>query len=146
MLKSALGDRIKEKTDYKEEDTGNEEVESGNYETLSQHSDSIMECGPKKRRPGTYPREARRNTSQGTTEALSHVYNDWLCHFKYFRNVYERIKNNTYITVSSPIIFAFVLRSPLSFPQAHSFSFSQRNYSLKVGIFFLIPVFYFQFY
>ncbi|XP_032945750.1 centrosomal protein of 95 kDa isoform X2 [Rhinolophus ferrumequinum] len=52
MLKSALGDRIKEKTDYKEEDTGNEEVESGNYETLSQHSDSIMECGPKKRRPG----------------------------------------------------------------------------------------------
>lgn len=52
MLKSALGDRIKEKTDYKEDDTGNEEVESGNYETLSQHSDSIMECGPKKRRPG----------------------------------------------------------------------------------------------
>ncbi|XP_019493282.1 PREDICTED: centrosomal protein of 95 kDa isoform X2 [Hipposideros armiger] len=52
MLKSALGDRIKEKTDYKEDDTGNEEVESGNYETLSQHSDSIMECGRKKRRPG----------------------------------------------------------------------------------------------
>ncbi|XP_054429011.1 centrosomal protein of 95 kDa isoform X1 [Pteronotus mesoamericanus] len=52
MLKSALGGRIKEKTDHKE-DTGNEEVESGN-ETLSQHSDSIMEYGPKKRRPGTY--------------------------------------------------------------------------------------------
>ncbi|XP_070083143.1 centrosomal protein of 95 kDa isoform X3 [Equus caballus] len=52
MLKSALGDRIKEKTDYEEENIGNEEVESGNDETLSQHSDSIMECGPKKRRPG----------------------------------------------------------------------------------------------
>ncbi|KAM5306277.1 centrosomal protein of 95 kDa isoform 2-T2 [Glossophaga mutica] len=51
MLKSALGDRIKEKTDHKEEDSRNEEVESEN-ETLSQHSDSIMERGPKKRRPG----------------------------------------------------------------------------------------------
>ncbi|XP_036983854.2 centrosomal protein of 95 kDa isoform X2 [Artibeus jamaicensis] len=51
MLKSALGDRIKEKTDHKEEDTRSEEVESGN-ETLSQHSDSVMERGPKKRRPG----------------------------------------------------------------------------------------------
>ncbi|XP_036124159.1 centrosomal protein of 95 kDa isoform X2 [Molossus molossus] len=51
MLKSALGDRIKEKTHH-EEDTGNEEMESGNYETLSQHSDSIMECGQKKQRPG----------------------------------------------------------------------------------------------
>lgn len=67
MLKSALGVRIKEKTDYTEEDTGNEEVESGNYETLSQHSDSIMECRLKKQRPGTYPREARMRTSQGTT-------------------------------------------------------------------------------
>lgn len=45
MLKSALGNRIREKTDYEEEDTGNEE-------TLSQHSDSIMERGPMKRRPG----------------------------------------------------------------------------------------------
>ncbi|KAM6163174.1 centrosomal protein of 95 kDa [Rhynchocyon petersi] len=52
MLKSALGDRIKEKTEYQEEDAGNEEAESGNAETLSQHSDSIMECGPKKPRPG----------------------------------------------------------------------------------------------
>ncbi|ELK12457.1 Coiled-coil domain-containing protein 45 [Pteropus alecto] len=52
MLKSALGVRIKEKTDYTEEETGNEEVESGNYETLSQHSDSIMECRLKKQRPG----------------------------------------------------------------------------------------------
>ncbi|XP_025855375.1 centrosomal protein of 95 kDa [Vulpes vulpes] len=52
MLKSALGDRIKEKTDYKEDDIGNEEMESGKDETLSQHSDSIMECGSKKRRPG----------------------------------------------------------------------------------------------
>ncbi|XP_041579946.1 centrosomal protein of 95 kDa isoform X2 [Vulpes lagopus] len=52
MLKSALGDRIKEKTDYKEDDIGNEEMESRKDETLSQHSDSIMECGSKKRRPG----------------------------------------------------------------------------------------------
>ncbi|XP_007958094.1 centrosomal protein of 95 kDa [Orycteropus afer afer] len=52
MLKSALGDRIKEKTADEEEDAGNEEVERGNVETLSQHSDSIMECWPKKRRPG----------------------------------------------------------------------------------------------
>ncbi|XP_062936364.1 centrosomal protein of 95 kDa isoform X2 [Cynocephalus volans] len=51
MLKSALGDRIKEKTDHKE-DIGNEEAENGNAETLSQHSDSIVECGPKKPRPG----------------------------------------------------------------------------------------------
>ncbi|XP_014408500.2 centrosomal protein of 95 kDa isoform X3 [Camelus ferus] len=52
MLKSALGDQIKEKAGYEEENTVNEEVESGDDETLSQHSDSIMECGPKKRRPG----------------------------------------------------------------------------------------------
>uniref|UniRef100_A0A8C9JTV1 Centrosomal protein 95 n=1 Tax=Panthera tigris altaica TaxID=74533 RepID=A0A8C9JTV1_PANTA len=52
MLKSALGDRIQEKTGYEEDDIGNEEMESGNDETLSQHSDSIMEYGPKKRRPG----------------------------------------------------------------------------------------------
>lgn len=56
MLKSALGDRIKEKTSFEEEDIGNEEVESGNDETLSQHSDSIVEYGPKKQRPGTYLR------------------------------------------------------------------------------------------
>ncbi|XP_058417362.1 centrosomal protein of 95 kDa isoform X3 [Diceros bicornis minor] len=52
MLRSALGDRIKEKTDYEEENIGNEELERGNDETVSQHSDSIVECGPKKRRPG----------------------------------------------------------------------------------------------
>ncbi|XP_049717426.1 centrosomal protein of 95 kDa [Elephas maximus indicus] len=59
MLKSALGDRIKEKTEQEEGDAGagneeveNEEVESGNAETLSQYSDSIMEYGPKKLRPG----------------------------------------------------------------------------------------------
>ncbi|KAF0873645.1 CEP95 protein, partial [Crocuta crocuta] len=52
MLKSALGDRIKEKTNYEEDSIRNEELESGYDETLSQHSDSIMECGPKKRRPG----------------------------------------------------------------------------------------------
>ncbi|KAM9209508.1 centrosomal protein of 95 kDa [Dugong dugon] len=59
MLKSALGDRIKEKTEHEEEDAGagNEEVEngevgSGSAETLSQYSDSIMDYGPKKLRPG----------------------------------------------------------------------------------------------
>ncbi|XP_045155598.1 centrosomal protein of 95 kDa isoform X2 [Echinops telfairi] len=52
MLKSALGDRMEEKTDYEVKEAGNEEVETGNAETLSQHSDSVMECGPKKPRPG----------------------------------------------------------------------------------------------
>uniref|UniRef100_G3RZL9 Centrosomal protein 95 n=1 Tax=Gorilla gorilla gorilla TaxID=9595 RepID=G3RZL9_GORGO len=52
MLKSALGDRIKDKTDHKEENTGNEEVEDGTEETLSQHSDGIVEYVPKKSRPG----------------------------------------------------------------------------------------------
>ncbi|XP_077019702.1 centrosomal protein of 95 kDa [Tamandua tetradactyla] len=52
MLKSALGNHIKEKTHYKEEDAGNEEVECGHDEALSQHSDSIMEYGPKKLRTG----------------------------------------------------------------------------------------------
>uniref|UniRef100_M3ZBE2 Centrosomal protein 95 n=1 Tax=Nomascus leucogenys TaxID=61853 RepID=M3ZBE2_NOMLE len=52
MLKSALGDRIKEKTDHKEENIGNEEVEDGTEETLSQHSDGIVEYGPKNSRPG----------------------------------------------------------------------------------------------
>uniref|UniRef100_A0AAA9TD44 Centrosomal protein 95 n=2 Tax=Bos taurus TaxID=9913 RepID=A0AAA9TD44_BOVIN len=51
MLKSALGDRMKEKTGS-EENIGNEEVGSGNDETLSQHSDGIVEYGPKKPRPG----------------------------------------------------------------------------------------------
>lgn len=60
MLKSALGDRIKEKTHHKDDDTGNEEVEDGTEETLSQHSDGIVEYGPKKTRPGTYPRETER--------------------------------------------------------------------------------------
>ncbi|XP_058140520.1 centrosomal protein of 95 kDa isoform X2 [Dasypus novemcinctus] len=52
MLKSALGDRIKEKTHSEGEDAGKEEMESGNDEALSQHSDSIMECGPKKLKQG----------------------------------------------------------------------------------------------
>uniref|UniRef100_A0A8C3YPU2 Centrosomal protein 95 n=1 Tax=Catagonus wagneri TaxID=51154 RepID=A0A8C3YPU2_9CETA len=52
MLKSALGDRVKEKTGGEEEDVGNGDMENGNDETLSQHSDSIMEYGPKKQRPG----------------------------------------------------------------------------------------------
>uniref|UniRef100_A0A8C9LJR3 Centrosomal protein 95 n=1 Tax=Piliocolobus tephrosceles TaxID=591936 RepID=A0A8C9LJR3_9PRIM len=67
MLKSALGDRIKEKTDHKEEDTGNEEVEDGTEETLSQHSDGIVEYGPKKSRPAfteAFERELRRHKVQ----------------------------------------------------------------------------------
>ncbi|XP_011229705.1 centrosomal protein of 95 kDa isoform X1 [Ailuropoda melanoleuca] len=65
MLKSALGDRIKEKTDYEEDSIGNEELESKKDETLSQHSDSIMEYGPKKRRPGlpTHRRPPFRSSS-----------------------------------------------------------------------------------
>ncbi|XP_029783329.1 centrosomal protein of 95 kDa isoform X2 [Suricata suricatta] len=59
MLKSALGDRIKEKTGYEEDNIGDEEMESGNEDTLSQHSDSIMECGPKKQRPGTSRHRSR---------------------------------------------------------------------------------------
>ncbi|XP_004870293.1 centrosomal protein of 95 kDa isoform X2 [Heterocephalus glaber] len=50
MLKSALGHQIKEKTDHKE-DSGKKE-DSSDEGTLSQHSDSVMECGPKKLRPG----------------------------------------------------------------------------------------------
>ncbi|XP_023569695.1 centrosomal protein of 95 kDa isoform X2 [Octodon degus] len=50
MLKSALGHQIKEKVDHKE-DTEKEE-DHGDEETLSQHSDSVVECGPKKLRPG----------------------------------------------------------------------------------------------
>ncbi|XP_005402221.1 PREDICTED: centrosomal protein of 95 kDa isoform X2 [Chinchilla lanigera] len=50
MLKSALGHQIKEKLEHKE-DAGKKE-DSGDEETLSQHSDSIMERGPKKLRPG----------------------------------------------------------------------------------------------
>lgn len=94
MLKSALGDRIREKTDHREEDTRNEEVESGN-ETLSQHSDSIMERGPKKRRPGTSPFQVGQDEDRvGGHLGTSCVYNDWLSHLKYFRNI-KMIRNNT---------------------------------------------------
>lgn len=100
MLKSALGDRIKEKTDHEKEDTGNEEVESGN-ETLSQHSDSIMEHGPKKRRPGTSLSHIGQDEDRlGSHLGTSCVCNDWLSHLKYFRNT-QMIKNNI-IPVSSP--------------------------------------------
>ncbi|KAM5273366.1 centrosomal protein of 95 kDa [Ctenodactylus gundi] len=51
MLKRALGHRVREKTDGKEDTAGNEE-ESGSEETLSQHSDSVMECRPERPRPG----------------------------------------------------------------------------------------------
>ncbi|XP_069849191.1 centrosomal protein of 95 kDa isoform X1 [Dipodomys merriami] len=55
MLRNALGDRIKDKPDSEEDDIGKEEVGSGSEEeVLSQHSDSIMEYGPKKPRPGIF--------------------------------------------------------------------------------------------
>lgn len=54
MLKNALGNRAADRTDG---ETGDEEVHGGNEEELlSQNSDSIMECGPKKPRPGTHQR------------------------------------------------------------------------------------------
>lgn len=52
MLKTALGDRGTGETDGNDGDGGGEEVRSGNEEMLSQHSDSVMEYGPKKPRPG----------------------------------------------------------------------------------------------
>ncbi|KAL1779245.1 centrosomal protein of 95 kDa isoform X1 [Sigmodon hispidus] len=52
MLKNALGDRATDETDGEDGDAGDERVHRGNEETLSQHSDSIMEYGPKKPRPG----------------------------------------------------------------------------------------------
>nr|XP_013003845.1 centrosomal protein of 95 kDa isoform X2 [Cavia porcellus] len=51
MLKSALGHQIKGKIDHKE-DTGKKKNSGDEEEILSQHSDSIMERGPKKLRPG----------------------------------------------------------------------------------------------
>ncbi|XP_027283591.1 centrosomal protein of 95 kDa isoform X4 [Cricetulus griseus] len=52
MLKNALGNRAADRTDG---ETGDEEVHGGNEEELlSQNSDSIMECGPKKPRPGFF--------------------------------------------------------------------------------------------
>lgn len=47
MLKTALGDGGTDETDG-----GGEEARSGDEEMLSQHSDSVMEYGPKKPRPG----------------------------------------------------------------------------------------------
>ncbi|XP_031208075.1 centrosomal protein of 95 kDa isoform X2 [Mastomys coucha] len=52
MLKTALGDRRTDETDDKDDAAGDEEVHSGNEEMLSQHSDSVMEYGRKKPRPG----------------------------------------------------------------------------------------------
>uniref|UniRef100_A0A8C6HXD1 Centrosomal protein 95 n=1 Tax=Mus spicilegus TaxID=10103 RepID=A0A8C6HXD1_MUSSI len=52
MLKTALGDRGTDETDGNDGDGGGEEARSGNEEMLSQHSDSVMEYGPKKPRPG----------------------------------------------------------------------------------------------
>lgn len=93
MLKSVLGDRIKEKIDYEEENIGNEEVESGNDEILFQYSDSIMECGSKKRRLGIYFREVTMRIFQGIIQVFSFVYSDWFFRFQYFK-IYKRIKNS----------------------------------------------------
>nr|XP_035972157.1 centrosomal protein of 95 kDa isoform X2 [Halichoerus grypus] len=78
MLKSALGDRIKEKTDYEEDGIGNEEMESRKDETLSQHSDSIMEYGPKNRRPGLSTR--RRPPCRSHSLSPSPLNKNTQCH------------------------------------------------------------------
>lgn len=54
MLKSVLGDWIKEKIYYKDDDIGNEEVEDGIEEILFQYSDGIVEYGLKKIRLGFF--------------------------------------------------------------------------------------------
>ncbi|XP_041491596.1 centrosomal protein of 95 kDa isoform X2 [Microtus oregoni] len=74
MLKAALGDRATDKTDGKDGDTGEEEVHSGNEEILSQHSDSIMEYGPKKPRPGfsMYRKSAYRSHSLSPSSVNKH--------------------------------------------------------------------------
>ncbi|XP_048223252.1 centrosomal protein of 95 kDa isoform X2 [Perognathus longimembris pacificus] len=55
MLRNALGDRIKSKPESEDDDIGKEEARSASEEeVLSQHSDSIMEYGPKKPRPGIF--------------------------------------------------------------------------------------------
>ncbi|XP_075418199.1 centrosomal protein of 95 kDa isoform X2 [Tenrec ecaudatus] len=78
MLKSALGDRMEEKTDFEEKEAGNEEAETGNAETLSQHSDSIMECGPKKPRPG--PAMPRKPSNRSHSLSPSPVNKRQQCH------------------------------------------------------------------
>ncbi|KAK7801299.1 hypothetical protein U0070_008051 [Myodes glareolus] len=74
MLKTALGDRATDKTDGKDGDTGDEEVHSGYEEILSQHSDSIMEYGPKKPRPGfsMYRKAAYRSHSLSPSSVNKH--------------------------------------------------------------------------
>ncbi|KAM7334488.1 hypothetical protein ACRRTK_007808 [Alexandromys fortis] len=74
MLKAALGDGATDKTDGKDGDTGEEEVHSGTEETLSQHSDSIMEYGPKKPRPGfsMYRKSAYRSHSLSPSSVNKH--------------------------------------------------------------------------
>ncbi|XP_038183649.1 centrosomal protein of 95 kDa isoform X3 [Arvicola amphibius] len=74
MLKTALGDRAADKTDGKDGDTREEEVHSGNEETLSQHSDSVMQYGPKKPRPGfsMYRKAAYRSHSLSPSSVNKH--------------------------------------------------------------------------
>ncbi|GAB1296985.1 Centrosomal protein of 95 kDa [Apodemus speciosus] len=74
MLKNALGDRGTDETDGKDGDAGDEEVHSGNEEMLSQHSDSIMEYGPKKPRPGfsTYRKAPYRSHSLSSSSVNKH--------------------------------------------------------------------------
>ncbi|XP_038941561.1 centrosomal protein of 95 kDa isoform X3 [Rattus norvegicus] len=52
MLKTALGDRATGEAHGKDGGAGDEEAHSANEEMLSQHSDSVMEYGPRKPRPG----------------------------------------------------------------------------------------------
>lgn len=53
MLKTALGDRATGEAHGKDGGAGDEEAHSANEEMLSQHSDGVMEYGPRKPRPGT---------------------------------------------------------------------------------------------
>ncbi|XP_052051732.1 centrosomal protein of 95 kDa isoform X2 [Apodemus sylvaticus] len=74
MLKNALGDRGTDETDGKDGVAEDEEVHSGNEEMLSQHSDSIMEYGPKKPRPGfsTYRKVPYRSYSLSSSSVNKH--------------------------------------------------------------------------
>ncbi|XP_055448596.1 centrosomal protein of 95 kDa isoform X2 [Psammomys obesus] len=74
MLKNALSDQTTDKTDGKDDGPEDEEVPSGNEEILSQHSDSIMEYGPKKPRPGfsTYRKAPYRSHSLSPCSVNKH--------------------------------------------------------------------------
>ncbi|XP_028636520.1 centrosomal protein of 95 kDa isoform X1 [Grammomys surdaster] len=74
MLKTALGDRATDETDGKDADAADEEVHTGSEEMLSQHSDSVMEYGPKKPRPGfsTYRKAPHRSHSLSPSSMNKH--------------------------------------------------------------------------